>query len=464
MEHKQNITANTIHDIEIGDIEIPMGDHYKTDTLANLLNYFNLIMKTLKLLIVLLISSSSFAQNISNPEFFRHLRYNHVSPYIDLAGTYPIDSELAESTSHYIFKYDTVNRIIEIINNHYHTERQHPLASLGVYKVLIRYPQGQEIRTFFDKNRKPITNDRDVYKEVYTYNDKGFKTKLQFFDAENKPMESNWEIAKYQWNKHKKLIIEKRFNLNNEAISLSPYFKFGTTGILLDNNGVAKAHYNLDENLKVIENDKGTASYQDIFDINGNHSTYSYHNAKDELVMNQWGFAYGEKKYDTIGNQIGLEQFDTNKKRIRKREVPSNTTIAIASKATKTDSTEIKRISLGYLIALQDLNPNLMTEVMNDSLNKITIGWDRNTKKEFAQATSKEQMIKFATSWNKSNTKFPLKPNNQVIILDIYNRISTVKLVSDNWIEYLQLIKLDGSWSVINLIWQHKDISKYPKE
>jgi hypothetical protein len=102
-------------------------------------------------------------------------------------------------------------------------------------------------------------------------------------------------------------------------------------------------------------------------------------------------------------------------------------------------------------------------EVMNDSLNKITIGWDRSTKKEFAQATSKKQMIDFATSWNKSNTKFPLKPNNQLTILDIYNRIATVKLVSDNWVEYLHLIKLDDKWSIINLIWQHKDINRYPK-
>jgi hypothetical protein len=421
-------------------------------------------MKIIQQLIVLFISASTFAQHSSNTEYFRHLRYNHVSPYIELAGTYPIASEIANATSHYIFTYDDTPRIIEIINNHYHTERQHPLASLGVYKVLISYPQGQEIRTFFDKNGKRITNDREVYKEVYSYNDKGFKTTLQFFDETNNPMESNWGISEYKWRKHKKLIIENRVNLQNEATPLSPYFKFGTTGILLDKNKFPKAQYNLDKNLKVIANEKGTASYQDVYDANGNHATYSYHDANDALVTNQWGFAYGEKKYDATGNQIGLEQYDTDKKRIRGRELPNNTNIVIASKATQTDITEIKRISLGYLLALQDLKPDLMNEVMNDSLNKITMGWDRASKKEVATATSKEQMIAFATNWNKSNTKFPLEPNNQITILDIYNRIATVKLVSDNWVEYLQLIKLDGTWSIVNLIWQHKDINRYPKE
>ncbi|PHS62864.1 MAG: hypothetical protein COB12_10190 [Flavobacterium sp.] len=421
-------------------------------------------MKFLKLFLFLIVTSSLYAQTDNSIQYFRHLRYNHVSPYIDLAGTYPIDSKTAESTSHYIFKYDNSGEIIEIVNNHYHTERQHPLASLGVYKVIISYSEGQEVRLFFDKNGKRITNDREVYKEVYHYNKKGFKSELRFFDADNKPMESNWGIAKYNWNKNKKLIIERRFNLNNEAVPLSPYFNFGTTGILLDKKGYPKAHYNLDDNLKVIANDKGTASYQDIYDDNGNHQTYSYHDANDVLVTNQWGFAYGIKKYDAIGNQIGLDQFDTSKERIRGRNVPSNVTIEMATITSQKDSTEIKRIALGYLIALQDLKPELMNEVLNDSLNKITVGWDRTSKKEFAKATTKAQMIEFATSWNKSNTKFPTKPSNQITVLDIYNRIANVKLVSDNWVEYLHLIKLDGNWSVINLIWQYKDVNRYPKE
>lgn len=420
-------------------------------------------MKFLKFILLLFVTSSLYAQTDNSTQYFRHLRYNHVSPYIDLIGTYPIDSKTAKSTSHYIFKHDNFGKIIEIINNHYHTERQHPLASLGVYKVIISYSEGQEIRIFFDKNGKRITNDRAVYKEVYHYNKKGFKSALQFFDADDNPMESNWGIAKYNWNKKRKLIIEKRFSLNNEAVALSPYFKFGTTGILLDKKGYPKAHYNLDDDLKVIANNKGTASYQDIYDDYGNHQTYSYHDANDALVTNQWGFAYGVKTYDAIGNQIGLDQFNINKERIRGRNVPTNATIEMATKAAQKDSTEIRRIALGYLIALQDLKPDLMNEVMNDSLNKITIGWDRASKKEFAKATTKAQMIEFATSWNKSNTKFPTKPNNQITVLDIYNRIANVKLVSDNWVEYLHLIKLDGKWSVINLIWQHKDINRYPK-
>ncbi|GGH38782.1 nuclear transport factor 2 family protein [Mangrovimonas yunxiaonensis] len=420
-------------------------------------------MKYFQLAVLFIIMATSYAQNTDRTQYFRHLRYNHVSPYLDLNGTYPINKETAETTSHYIFKYDDSGRIIEIINNHYHTERQHPLASLGVYRVEISYPKDKEIRVFYDKNGKRITNDREIFKEVYTFNKRGFKSKLQFYDEKDLPMESNWGISEYQWSKNKKLIIEKRYNLKKEAVALSPYFQFGTTGILLDKNGFPLAHYNLDDNLKVIANDKGTASYKDIYDTNGNHATYSYYDENDNLVTNQWGFAYGEKKYDSIGNYIGLDQFDVDKKRIRTSEIPSNAKITLAAIASKKDSTEIKRLSLGYLVALQDLKPNLMNEVLNDSLNKVTIGWDRTTKKEYARATTKAQMIEYAATWNKSNTKFPFNPSNTITILDIYNRIATVKLVSDNWVEYLHLIKQDGTWSIVNLLWQYKDVNRYPK-
>jgi hypothetical protein len=401
-----------------------------------------------------------YAQENKEVKYFRQLRYNHVSPYITISGTYPIDKATAQTTSHYIFEYDNAGRLTSIVNNHYFSERLHPLASIGAYLSKIAYEKDKIIRTFYDKNRERITNDRAVYKEVY-YLKKGFQYKMAFYNLEDQPMVSNWNIAEYHWSKKGKLIIEKRFNLNGEAASLSPYFNFGTTGILLNKLGQPKAHYNLNEKFKPMNNEVGIASYQDVYDENENHIIYSYHDANDDLRMNQWNFAIGKKTYDNIGNLVAMNRLDTNEEEVSSNPVYTNTTIKLASKATKKDSTEIKEKSLGYLLSLQNLKPDLMNEVMNDSLNKVTIGYDRATRKEFARAATKEQMIDNAANWNKANNKFPTKPDNQVIILDIYDRMASVKLISDNWVEYLHLIKLDNNWSIINLSWQYKDIDRY---
>ncbi|WP_452226187.1 nuclear transport factor 2 family protein [Lacinutrix cladophorae] len=421
-------------------------------------------MKLLKLLFAFCFAFSLHAQNNTTEKHFRHLRYNHVSPYIDLAGIHPISKEEAQNTSHYKFTYDASERLTEIINNHYHTEKKHPLASIGVYRMVITYEDNKETRIFFDINNKRITNDRDVYKEVFSYDAKGFKNKLAFYNLEDDATETNWKIATYQWTKTKNGIIEKRFNLKNEAVPVSPYFAFGTTRIEVDENGIPKGHYNVNNKLEITENAAGVASYQDTYDAMLNHVKYTYHDKDNNLTMNQWQFSIGEKVYDSIGNNIQLNYYDTEGKFLRDRFVYSNTKTTLSTVATKKDSTEIKEKALGYLIGLQQLKPELMNTVMNDSLNKVTIGWDRATKKEYSRRTTKAQMIEFANSWNKSNTMFPDPPNNKVTILDIYNRIANVKLVSDNWVEYLHLMKLDGTWQIVNLIWQHKDINRYPKE
>jgi len=394
-------------------------------------------------------------------KYFRQLKYNHVSPFIDIIGIHPIDSVMAKKTSHYIFKYDGSNRLIEIINNHYYTEKKHPLASLGVYKVVFKYKDGKEIRTFYDPNNNRITNDRNVYKEVYLLDQSNIRKQLNFYDLDNSPMESNWGITEYQWTQSNGYIIERRYNLKRDLVALSPYFEFGITGIIVDKNGSPKGHYNLNEQLEVVDNKSGVASYRDTYDKIGNHTKYSYFNKQNKLVMNQWNFAVGQKKYDTLGNFIELTFLDNNQDTIITRDIYSNVSIKISPSASLKDSLEIKKQSLGYLVALQKLNPQLMDTVMNDSLNKITIGYSRKENKQYGRATSKEQMIEFAKSWNKSGTKFPLNPTNTIEILDIYNRIATVKIVSDNWVEYLQLIKLDNKWEIMNIIWQYKDVRMY---
>lgn len=413
------------------------------------------------LLFLVITTMSSYAQSKTENTYFRHLRYNHVSPYIQLTGIYPLDETSSKSTSHYIFKRDESHRLVEIINNHYHTEKKHPLASIGVYKLSIEYKNGKETRTYYDKNGQRMANDRMVYMEVFHINSKGRYSKLEFFDLNDMPMESNWGISEYHWKKKGKLIIERRYNLKKEPRNISSYFEFGITGIALRRDGSPKAHYNLNEKLEVTNNSVGVASYQDTYDKKGNHVEFSYHDSEDNLVMNQYKFAIGKKIFDAIGNNIGQDYFDTEMKFLRHRNRYSNAEIKISNPASPKDISEIKRISLGYLKAFQNLKPQEMKEVTNDSLNKVTIGYDRKLKSEYARATSKEKLIQYAADWNKANNKFPTNPNNQIEILDVYNRIATVKLFSDNWVEYLHLIKLDEKWSIINLIWQHKDVNRY---
>ncbi|WP_281986594.1 nuclear transport factor 2 family protein [Aquimarina aggregata] len=415
--------------------------------------------------VFLLLPLSHFSQSSNQKEtitkYFRHLRYNHVSPHVPLKGIHEISKETASKTSHYVFKYTRSNKLVEIVNYNYHGKRHHPLATIGAHKIVFNYTDHDVTRIFLDINGNRMTNDRAVYKEVYKFDKKKFIYALDFYDLDDKPMESNWNITSYKWTKTKNMVIEHRYNLKDKLVDISPYFEFGITGIVYRKDGSPKINYNLNEKLEIRENSVGVASYRDTYDNNGNHITYSYHNKKGELTLNPWGYAVAKQEFDEFGYHTIRLQYDENNKLIKKFKYPNIRKISVASPASVEDTLAIKEMSLGYLIALQKLKPELMKRVFHKELAKRTIGYDRDNKKQIIRETSYDQMVSFAESWNQSGTKFPPKPSNNIKILDIYDHIATVKLFSDNWVEYLHLTKTNGQWQIINLLWQDKNSSRY---
>jgi hypothetical protein len=403
-------------------------------------NIFVLIL----LAVVLLITTQAQA---NTTKYFGNIRYNHVSPYVDIKGVNPLNKEQTKNRPHFIFIYDSNKKLITIIDKSYNVVKRHHIASLGAYKVTFTYQNNKETRLFFDVNNDPMINMKGVYKEIYSFNNKGFKNGLSFYNQKNQLMESSWKISHYKWFKKNNWVIENRFNLKNEKQPLAPYFDFATTAIEYDKTGNPYKHLNLDEKLEVTNNGDGVAYYQDSYDEHGLHKKFAYYDKNNSLTHNQWEFGYAIKHYDELGNYLYRVKFDKSNKQL---SPPYKTRVAIPTSIK--DIAEIKRIAAGYLIALQQRKPELMKEVMYKGLSKHTVS-NYGDGGQYLRATTYDEMIKFAQSWNSDGTRFPPNPNNQVTVLDSYKNMATVKLVSDNWYEYLHLVKLDGKWKIKNLVW-----------
>ncbi|MEW6990562.1 nuclear transport factor 2 family protein [Colwelliaceae bacterium 6441] len=395
---------------------------------------------------VIMLSPSVFA---NTAHYFGNIRYNHVSPHVPLKGIIPLTQAQAKNRPHFIFNVNKHGKITSIVDNSYNVVKRHHIASFGAFKTLIEYDGDKEVRTFFDINNQPMANIKGVFKEVYLYDNQHFKKQLNFFDKNDKPVESNWNIHEYQWRKHDNFVIEKRVNLKGEQQPLSPYFAFDTTKIEYDQAGNPFKHFNVNEQLNVVNNKTGVAYYQDKYDSNGLHTRFSYFDKNGTPVNNQWGFTYADKNYDALHNYVDASRYDTNH-----TFQPSPKPIKANMPASKADEKEIIRISQGYLVALQQLKPTLMAEVMHKDLSKHTIGTFADGQQRI-RPTTYEQMINFAYVWNKDGTRFPPNPSNEAIILDSYNGMASVKLVSDNWVEYLHLLKLEGKWKIKNLVWDY---------
>jgi len=76
--------------------------------------------------------------------------------------------------------------------------------------------------------------------------------------------------------------------------------------------------------------------------------------------------------------------------------------------------------------------------------------------------TSRNTMLRVAKNYNKSGTNFPNSPRIEVEIFDIDERVASVKLTADDWIDYMHLVKTEsGNWKILNVLWQYHDTSKH---
>jgi len=125
------------------------------------------------------------------------------------------------------------------------------------------------------------------------------------------------------------------------------------------------------------------------------------------------------------------------------------------------DSKAIKQAALNYIESQHQVEPEKMAKALHKKLAKRTF-WQSSQGQDYVMETSYDTMMKVAASYNKDGNKFPKSPIKTVKILDADERVASVKLTADDWIDYMHLIKgEDGQWKIINVLWRYHDIKKH---
>ncbi|MGU3375291.1 nuclear transport factor 2 family protein [Chryseobacterium sp. M5A1_1a] len=124
---------------------------------------------------------------------------------------------------------------------------------------------------------------------------------------------------------------------------------------------------------------------------------------------------------------------------------------------TKQDSLAIKQATLDYIESQHTPNPSRMERALHPRMVKRTFWKDKATGKDYLRETNAESMILLAESYNKNKDKFPASPKKEVKFLDISEKTASVKLIADEWIDYMHLAKLNDTWKIVNVLWQYND-------
>jgi hypothetical protein len=128
---------------------------------------------------------------------------------------------------------------------------------------------------------------------------------------------------------------------------------------------------------------------------------------------------------------------------------------------TQKDSLAIKQAALDYIESQHNVNPAQFERSAHPRMVKRTFWTHKKTGQEYLRETFKDAMVLLAATYNVNGDQFPKKPKKEVVILDIHQKIASVKLIADEWIDYMHIVKLNGKWQIVNVLWQFDDAKEH---
>ncbi|WP_298421191.1 S41 family peptidase [uncultured Kordia sp.] len=317
-------------------------------------------MKQIVIIFSLFIVSQLTAQSDTS-KYYNHLIFRE-TPYSKTEGRIQLTEDESKNTNHFKLSYDASDRLILIEylykNNLIELNRSGLLDGKRALapKTKIKYIDNLEIRTFYDLEGKSTTNGMGVYKEVYSYDKKGKRISLKFYDKNEKPINNSWKIFEYNW-KHidTNTVLETRKNISGANVFMRPYYKFYNVLYKFNDNGILLSMNNVDENLSLINDESGIAIDKAIYDEDNNLVSFKFYDAENKPVIGSFlgtagGFAtydkqgnclkyatinldgnymvdkrnnsaYSSYTFDTTGNLVERSNYDTNRKILKRRGV-----------------------------------------------------------------------------------------------------------------------------------------------
>lgn len=122
---------------------------------------------------------------------------------------------------------------------------------------------------------------------------------------------------------------------------------------------------------------------------------------------------------------------------------------------TKSDSLKIKTCSLDYIDGWYNGDTLRMERALHPDLAKMQLASLKQTNGSVINSVSKSNMVEYTKAgFGKATPREKIK--NEVIILDIYEDLASVKLISYDYVDYLQLVRCNGEWKILTVIWKMK--------
>jgi Putative lumazine-binding len=128
---------------------------------------------------------------------------------------------------------------------------------------------------------------------------------------------------------------------------------------------------------------------------------------------------------------------------------------AVARAQTAADSAAIRGTALDYVEGWYDGNAERMSRAVHPELVKRIVVSDTATKRSVIETMGATALVNGTRrGWGKETPAN--RRQKDVTILDVFGNAASVKSVMADWIDYLQMAKVDGRWVIVNVLWEYK--------
>ncbi len=119
------------------------------------------------------------------------------------------------------------------------------------------------------------------------------------------------------------------------------------------------------------------------------------------------------------------------------------------------DSAGIRAAALDYAEGWYEGNGDRMARALHPELVKRIVVRDTTTGRTMVQGMGASVLVNSTRhGYGKETPKD--RQQKDVTILDIFGNAASAKAVMADWIDYMQLAKVDGRWVIVNVLWERK--------
>jgi hypothetical protein len=129
--------------------------------------------------------------------------------------------------------------------------------------------------------------------------------------------------------------------------------------------------------------------------------------------------------------------------------------ITPAAAQTSADSSAIRATALDYVEGWYTGDAERMSRAVHPELVKRIVVTDTVTAKSVLQNMGASALVNGTRrGYGKSTPKE--RQRKEVTILDIFGNAASAKAGMAEWVDYMQLAKIDGRWVIVNVLWERR--------